>query len=83
MDVVAAGTSNSNGDVYFDTNGIGNGNGNGNQFLSRAFSLGVEKFLEPGYGLVTGFSYGESVPEPSGLVLFGLGVAVFGWARRR
>jgi hypothetical protein len=85
MDVVASGTFTAL-NVFFDTNGFNGGDLNGNEYLGRVFmQSGVPPVptVNSGYGLVTGFNSGTSVPEPSSVALFGLGVAVFGLARRR
>jgi hypothetical protein len=83
MDVVASGTTDTGGGISFDTNGYNVGTFNGNTYLGRVF--GSDGSVDNGYGLVTGFSTGSptSTPEPSSVALFGLGIAVFGLARRR
>jgi hypothetical protein len=74
MDVAVSGTTAPGGYIFFDAN-------SGNNYLGRVFEGG----LDSGYGMVTGFSGGSptSTPEPSSVALFGLGIAVFGLARRR
>ena len=72
MDVVATGTNNAGGTIYFDTNGYNGGTRDGNTFLGRVYNGGS---IDSGYGLVTGFSTGVSTdPEPGSLALFGSGV---------
>jgi hypothetical protein len=72
MDVVATGTNDAGGVIYFDTNGYNGGGFNGNTFLGRVYNGGT---VNSGYGLVTGFSTGVStVPEPGSLALLGSGV---------
>ena len=81
MDVVGSGVSAPGGEIFFDKNST-------NSAFSRVYcSSGIAcspGAVDTGFGLVTGFSTGSGgVPEPSSVVLFGLGVAVFGLARRR
>jgi hypothetical protein len=82
MDVNVAGASALGGSIFFDTNGFNGGNFNGNKFLGRVYCNGCAPGnVNSGYGLVTGFSTGNAVPEPSqtGVALVGLlgVVAVF------
>lgn len=84
MDVGVSGTFTAL-NVFFDTNGSNGGQLNGNEYLGRVFmQSGVPPVptVNSGYGLVTGFN-SSTVPEPSSVALFGLGVAVVGLARRR
>ena len=82
MDVVATGTNDAGGAIYFDTNGYNNGNFNGNDFLGRVYGSGT---VNAGYGLVTGFSTGtlQNTPEPGFTVLLGLALSGMGLAFRR
>ena len=57
MDVMATGTGDAGGTIYFDTNGYNSGNLNGNTFLGRVYTTGN---VNNGYGLVTGFVTGTS-----------------------
>ena len=70
LDVVANGTNDAGGIIYFDTNGYNVGSFNGNTFLGRVYTSGN---VNSGYRLVTGFSYGATIPEPGSLALFGSG----------
>jgi hypothetical protein len=80
MDVVGSGVSAPGGNIFFDVNGS-------NSYFSRVFCYsGIacsDGAVGTGYGLVTGFSTGSSVPEPATEALFGLGIAVFGLVARR
>ncbi len=63
MDVVATGTGDGGGIIYFDTNGYNGGGFNGNTYLGRVYNGGS---LSYGYGLVTGFGTGNSsTPSPA------------------
>jgi hypothetical protein len=79
MDVVVSGATDAGGVIYFDTNGYNNGMFNGNTFLGRVYCPGGTNCggfgtVNSGYGLVTGFSFGTTTPEPGSLALFGSGV---------
>src|SRR3974390_41178 len=90
MDVSVSGAI-AGGIIFFDTNGFNGGGDNGNTFLGRVFCLGggpcgTSGFVDAGYGLVTGFSTAQSVPEPASLALFAssLGaLGLLGWRRKR
>jgi hypothetical protein len=75
MDVMVSGATDAGGPIYFDTNGYNNGNFNGNTFLGRVYTTNN---VNAGYGLVTGFVTGASVPEPSFLLLVGMGLGLAG-----
>ena len=77
MDVVVTGASNTNGNIFFDTNGYYSGN----TFLGRNYGGN----LNYGYGLVTGFTTGVApTPEPGSLVLLGSGLlGLAGVVRRK
>lgn len=79
MDIVVSGASDAGGEIFFDTNGYNNGGFNGNTFMGRVYcpggvDCGGVGTVNNGYGLVTGFSYGATTPEPGSLALFGSGV---------
>jgi len=60
-------------------NDVGTGT---NTFLGRNF----HGIVNSGYGLVTGFSTAQSVPEPASLALFVSGLGAMGllkWRRKR
>jgi hypothetical protein len=86
MDVLASGTSNANGDIFFDTNGLNGFVFNGNTFLGRVFCDGcgiVSGSVDNGYGLVTGFSTRTTVvPEPGTVVMLALAGALVAVRRR-
>ena len=84
MDVVASGTTNPGGNIFFDTNGYNAGGRNGNTFLGRVYHNSGN--IDSGYGLVTGFSTGSTtIPEPGSFAMLGLGLAglAAGIRRRR
>jgi len=80
LDVVGSGIAASGTNIFFDVN-------SSNSYFSRVFCYsGIacsDGAVATGYGLVTGFSTGSSVPEPATEALFGLGIAVFGLVARR
>jgi PEP-CTERM motif len=87
MDVNVTGASDSNGDVYFDTNGYNDGGFNGNTITGRDYcdicGPVPDGTVDNGYGLVTGFTT-SPVPEPSTLLMLGAGMLGLGpFLRRR
>jgi hypothetical protein len=88
MDVFVSG-SDSPIPVFFDTNGFNGGLFNGNTFFGRVYcpggiDCGGTGTVNNGYGLVTGFSTGATVPEPGSLMLLGSGlIGVVGIMRRK
>jgi hypothetical protein len=74
LNVVATGTGDAGGDIFFDTNGFGD---HPNTFFGRS-SAG---FSGAGYGLVTGFS--TSAPEPVSFVLLIAGLLGLPLLRKR
>jgi hypothetical protein len=72
---MVSGATDAGGPIYFDTNGYNNGGFNGNTFLGRVYTTNN---VNAGYGLVTGFVTGASVPEPSFLLLVGMGLGLAG-----
>jgi hypothetical protein len=90
MDIVVSNASAPGGVIFFDTNGYNGGGYNGNTFMGRAYcpgglNCGGVGSVDSGYGLVTGFSFGNSTtPEPSSLLLLGSGVlGLAGMLRRK
>jgi hypothetical protein len=61
---------------------------NGNTFLGRVYcpggvNCGGVGTVDSGYGLVTGFSFGSTTPEPSSIALFGSGILGLAGVLRR
>jgi hypothetical protein len=86
MDVVATNTSASAGDIFFDTNGYTSNGRNGNTIMGRVFydTTALADAVDSGYGLVTEFSTGTtSVPEPTSMLLLGLGLLGVAGIRRK
>ena len=78
MDVHVSGTSDSNADVYLDTNGFALGALGGNAIMGRVYSGGI---VNKGYGLVTDFTTGATAaPEPSFAFPLGVGLGLLGIA---
>ena len=75
LNVVATGTGDAGGDIYFDTNGFGE---NSNTFFGKNFG-GV---VTSGYGLVTGFST-AGTPEPASFALLIAGLLALPLLRKR
>jgi hypothetical protein len=82
LTVVATGTGDAGGAIFFDSNGYNGGGFNGNTIFGRVFSASSTNIVEAGYGLVTGFTV---IPEPASFVLCTIGVigiAALGCRRR-
>jgi hypothetical protein len=78
MDVHVSGTSDSNQDVYLDTNGAALGALDGNIIMGSVYSGGT---VNKGYGLVTDFTIGATAaPEPSFAFPLGVGLGLLGIA---
>jgi hypothetical protein len=80
MDVKVSGADDLDGSIYFDANGFNSGGFNGNRIMGRVYTTGGSEVVDSGYGLVTGFSTGAAVPEPSTLLFLAsglVGVAVW------
>jgi hypothetical protein len=87
LDIVATGTDDPQGLIYFDTNGSNNGKFNGNNVFGRlvigTLMAGTTNELDAGYGLETGFGTGGLIPEPGPMSLMGGGLAAMAIARVR
>jgi hypothetical protein len=78
MTVSASGTSDTFGQIYFDSNGYNGGAFDGNTIMGRVYCNGcgaVSGNVDNGYGLVTGFNaFVVGAPEPASLLLLGTGL---------
>ena len=78
LNIIATGTGDAAGDIYFDSNGNNSGGFNGDTIMGRVYLSGS---VNSGYGLVTGFD--SAVPEPATFAMLGGGIALLAAVRLR